>query len=173
MQRRHLILALCALSFGALAATSSEGLHTDWLDKSVDPAIDFFSYANGGWKANNPIPAAYSRWGTFNVLNNKNQETVHDILEKQAKGKHKSGSIEQKVGDFYATGMDEAGIEKTGITPLQPVFDAINAAHDQASLQKEVADLQMIGVNAMFGFGEQQDFKDSTKVIGVAFQGGL
>ena len=173
MQPRHLILALCAVSFGALAAVSSEGLHTDWLDKSVDPATDFFSYANGGWKANNPIPPAYSRWGTFNVLIKQNDQTVNDILEKEAKGKHKPGSIEQKVGDFYATGMDEAGVEKTGIAPLKPVFDAIDAIHDQASLQKEVADLQMIGVNAMFGFGQQQDFKDSTKVIGVAFQGGL
>jgi len=175
MQRRYLFLALCAISMGALAASagSSEGLHLDWLDKSVDPATDYFSYANGGWRQANPIPPAYSRWGTFNVLIKQNDQTVNDILEREAKAKHKPGSIEQKVGDFYATGMDEAGIEKTGIRPLQPVFDAIDAVHDQASLQKEVAALQMIGVNAMFGFGEQQDFKDSTKVIGVAFQGGL
>ena len=175
MQRRYLLLgALCAVSLGAVAAgTSSEGLHTDWLDKSVDPGTDFFHYANGGWQQQNPIPDAYSRWGTFNVLIKQNQETEHQILEDAAKEKHKPGSVEQKVGDFYFTGMDEAGIEAAGAKPLQPELDAIAAIHDKASLQKEMAHLQMMGVNAMFGFGEMQDFKDSSKIIGAAFQGGL
>jgi putative endopeptidase len=175
MQRRYLFLALCAISVGALAAatSSSEGLHTDWLDKSVDPGTDFFSYANGGWKTANPIPDAYSRWGTFNILQKSNQDVLHTILDDNAKQKHKDGSIEQKVGDFYATGMDEAGIETAGVKPLQPEFDAIAAISDQASLQKEIAHLQMMGVDAGFGFGQMQDFKDSSQVIGAAFQGGL
>jgi putative endopeptidase len=175
MQRRHLILALCAVSFGALAAasTGSEGLHTDWLNKSVDPGTDFFSYANGGWQKANPIPDAYSRWGTFGILQKQNQDVLHQILEDNAKTKHAAGSTEQKVGDFYATGMDETAIDKAGIAPLKPELDGIAAIHDQASLQKEMAHLQMIGVDAMFGFGQQQDFKDSSKVIGAAFQAGL
>ena len=175
MQRRYLLLgALCAVSLGALAATAgSEGLHTDWLDKSVDPGTDFFSYANGGWQKANPIPDAYSRWGTFGILQKQNQDVLHQILEDNAKTKHADGSTEQKVGDFYATGMDEAGIEKAGVTPLKSEFDAIAAIKDQASLQKEMTHLQMIGVDAMFGFGQQQDFKDSSKVIGAAFQGGI
>ncbi|HEY3645599.1 MAG TPA: M13 family metallopeptidase [Gammaproteobacteria bacterium] len=175
MLRRHLLLgALCAVSLGAIAAsTGSEGLHTDWLDKSVDPGTDFFSYANGGWQKANPIPDAYSRWGTFGVLQKSNQDVLHQILDDNAKTKHAEGSTEQKVGDFYATGMDEAGIEKNGVTPLKSEFDAIAAIKDQASLQKEMTHLQMIGVDAMFGFGQQQDFKDSSKVIGIAFQGGL
>jgi putative endopeptidase len=175
MQRRHLILALCAVSFGALAAasTGSEGLHTDWLNKSVDPGTDFFSYANGGWQKANPIPDAYSRWGTFGILQKQNQDVLHQILEDNAKTKHAAGSTEQKVGDFYATGMDETAIDKAGIAPLKSELDGIAAIHDQASLQKEMAHLQMIGVNAMFGFGQQQDFKDSSKVIGAAFQAGL
>jgi len=174
MQRRYLVLgALCAVSLGAIAASSNAGLHTDWMDKSVDPGTDFFSYANGGWQKQNPIPDAYSRWGTFNVLIKQNQEVEHQILEDTSKQKHAAGTTEQKVGDFYASGMDEDGIEKTGIKPLQPELDAIDAIHDQASLRQEIAHLQMIGVNAVFGFGQIQDFKDSTKVIGAAFQGGL
>ena len=173
MLRRSLILGvLCAASLGAYAA-SDEGLHIDWLDKSVDPAQNFYGYANGGWQKANPVPDEYARWGTFNVLQKRNQEVLKDILEKEGKGKHKHGSIEQKLGDFYATGMDEKAIEKSGIAPLQSEFDAIAAVHDQAGLQKEVAHLQMLGVNAMFGFGQEQDFKDSSKVIGVAGQGGL
>jgi putative endopeptidase len=175
MQRRHLLLgALCAVSLGAFAAgVGSEGLHTDWLDKSVDPGTDFFSYANGGWQKANPIPAAYSRWGTFGILQKQNQDVLHQILEDNAKTKHAEGSTEQKVGDFYATGMDEAAADKAGVAPLKSELDGIAAIHDQSSLQKEMAHLQMIGVDAMFGFGQQQDFKDSSKVIGAAFQGGL
>ena len=173
MQRRTLLLGvLCATSLGALAA-GSEGLHLDWLDKSVNPGQDFYSYANGGWQKNNPIPAAYSRWGTFGVLQQANQETIHGILEANAKSKHKMGSIEQKVGDFYATGMDEAGVDAAGIKPLQPEFDAIAAINDRAGLLKEMTALQMIGVDVGFNFGEMQDFKDSSKVIGEADQAGL
>ena len=174
MQRRHLILALCAVSFGAVAAaTGSEGLHTDWLDKSVDPAQDFYGYANGGWQKANPVPADQARWGSFNILLIHNQEVLKGILEQDAKQKNEHGSLPQKLGDFYAVAMDEQAIEASGVAPLKPEFEAIAAIHDQASLQAEVAHLQMIGVNAMFGFGSAQDFKDSSKVIGFAGQGGL
>src|SRR5690242_14912940 len=162
MQRRYLLIgALCATSVGVVTACSSNatksapvaagapsaattpapaaatapGLHMDWLDKSVDPTQDFFHYANGGWQKQNPIPAAYSRWGTFNVLIKQNQETVHQILEDTAKQDNKPGSIEQKVGDFYATGMDEAGIEAAGVKPLKPELDAIARIKTRAELQ--------------------------------------
>jgi len=167
-----LSLALVAASADQSGADTA-GLNLDWLDKSVDPAQNFYGYANGGWQKANPVPDEYARWGTFNVLLKRNQEVLKDILEKDGTGKHKHGSIDQKLGDFYATGMDEQGIEKSGIAPLQSELDAIAAIHDQAGLQKEVAHLQVIGVNAMFGFGSGQDFKDSAKVIGIAAQGGL
>ena len=171
--RSILLGVLCAASLGAIAS-SNEGLHTDWLDKSVDPGKDFFSYANGGWQKANPIPAAYSRWGTFNVLNKQNQDVIHDILDDLAKDKKlKAGSTDQKVGDFYASGMDEQAIEAAGVTPLQPELDRIAAIKDSAGLQAEIAHLHMIGVDAVFNFGQMQDFKDSSKVIGAAFQGGL
>jgi len=174
MQRKYLFLALCAISLGAVAASSNEGLHADWIDKSVDPAKDFFSYANGNWQKQNPIPAAYARWGTFSVLAKQNEEVINQLLEDASKdSKSAPGSIEQKVGDFYATGMDEKAVDAAGAKPLQSVFDSISAVHDQTSLQHEVAQLHMIGVNAMFRFGQMQDFKDSSKITGVAFQGGL
>ena len=181
---RHVLLgALAAVmgtllgyvsAVGAAPAASDTGLNVDWIDKSADPAKDFFAYANGGWQKANPIPAAYARWGTFNVLNKQNQDVIHGILDDLAKDKAlKAGSTEQKVGDFYASGMDEQAIEAAGITPLKPEFDRIAAIKDNAGLQAEIAHLQMIGVDALFGFGQMQDFKDSTQVIGVAAQGGL
>src|SRR5262245_56862370 len=94
MHRRPILLGvLCAISLGALAADGSAGLHTDWIDKSVDPTKDFFSFANGGWQKANPIPDAYARWGTFSVLLKQNQEVIKGILEDNAKGQHKDGSI--------------------------------------------------------------------------------
>ncbi len=174
MHRRSILLGvLCALSFGALAAGSSEGLHTDWLDKSVDPTKDFFSFANGGWQKANPIPDAYARWGTFNILQKQNQEVIHGILDENAKTTHKDGTTEQKVGDFYATGMDEAGIEKAGTAPLKPLFDDIAGIKDTAGLQKEITKLSLVGVDAGLNVGQMQDFTDSSKVIAAAFQGGL
>ncbi|HET7675851.1 MAG TPA: M13 family metallopeptidase, partial [Gammaproteobacteria bacterium] len=171
------ISALCALPLAAFAdqapAAEAEALHLDWLNKSVSPADNFFEYANGGWQKNNPIPAEYSRWGTFNVLQIQNQQIIKGILEDAAKAKARAGSTEQKVGDFYASGMDTAAIEKTGAKPLAPEFKRIDGIKNLAGLQREIAHLQLIGVDAMFGFGSMQDFKNSSKVIGAAFQGGL
>ena len=164
-----------------LAATSAAGddpaaagLRLDWLDRSVDPTQDFFHFANGGWQKANPIPAAYARWGTFQALAEGNQKEVYGILEDLAKHKDlKSGSEVQKVRDFYASGMDEQAVEKAGDQPLAGELKRIDAVEDAAGLQAEIAHLHMIGVNALFRFGEIQDYKDSTKVIGIAGQGGL
>ncbi|HET7650488.1 MAG TPA: M13 family metallopeptidase [Gammaproteobacteria bacterium] len=166
------------MPLGAFAAQSgqtgaADGLHLDWLDTSVNPAKNFFEYANGGWQKANPIPAAYSRWGTFSILAKQNQETIRQILEDAAKANAKPGTTTQKVGDFYASGMDEAAVNKAGITPLEPEFKRIAAIGNLKELQSDIAHLQLIGVNALFSFGSMQDFQDSSKMIGGAFQGGL
>ena len=171
--------SLCALPTAAIAAkapapaSASQGLHLNWLDKSVSPAQNFFEYADGGWQKTNPIPAAYSRWGTFNILQIRNQQIIRQILENAAQANAAPGSTTQKVGDFYASGMDTALIDKEGAKPLASQFNRIAAIGNLRELQREVAHLQLIGVNAMFYFGSMQDFKDSSKVIAAAFQGGL
>jgi putative endopeptidase len=144
------------------------------LDRSVAPCDNFFEFADGGWINANPIPAAYPTWGAFNLLQQHNQDVLHDILEESAKDKTaKPGSNWQKIGDYYASCMDESAIETAGVKPLQREFDRIAAIHDAASLQAEIARLQRIGVNAVFNFGPQQDFKDSTREIAGLHQGGL
>ena len=169
-----LIGACCALPLAVCAGSSDDGVHADWADKSVDPGKDFFAYANGDWQKANPIPAAYSRWGTLSIMTKQNQEVVHGILEDLAKQKNlKGGTIEQKVGDFYASGMDEQAVDAAGIKPLDAEFQRIDAIKDTAGLQAELAHLQLIGVDAGINFAEVQDFKDSSKVIGAAIQGGL
>jgi putative endopeptidase len=162
-----------AASAAGAAAAEGGALHLDWLDTHVSPTQNFFEYANGGWQKRHPIPAAYSAWGTFNILQIRNEKIIRRLIEDAASAHAAPGSAAQKVGDFYASGMDEKLINRLGLGPLSPELDAINGISSIAGLQREVAHLQMIGVDAMFGVGEMQDFKDSSRVIGVAGQGGI
>ena len=177
LTRYLLMAALCATPLGALAAgapAAAQGLHLNWLDRSVSPSQNFYQFANGTWLRDNPIPPAYSRWGQFNIVSQNNKEIIHQLLEDAAKNTAAApGSDGQKIGDFYASGMDEAAINQAGIAPLQSELNRINAISNQKQLQAEIAHLQMIGVNALFNFGEMQDLINSNKVIGVAGQGGL
>jgi len=157
-------------------ATSEQiaALHLDWIDSSADPTRDFFQFANGSWLRKNPIPAAYSSWGVDQILSQQNQDFIHELLQSAAQDSAAApGSEERKIGDFYASGMDEAGIEKAGAATLAPELQRIEALQQRVDLTAELAHLQMIGVDALFDIGQMQDFKDSTKVIGVAMQGGL
>lgn len=176
--RRMLGLFLMLLLTSAVSADLSgkEGdlLNLDWMDLSVKPSDDFFTYANGTWQKNNPIPLHYSTWGTFYVLNDEVQKRIHQLLIKAAKpSQAKVDSTEQKVGDFYFSGMDETTIDSLGVTPLTPDFAKIDAIHDKTSLFKSITDLQMLGVPVLFQFGSMQDFADSRSVIATAMQGGI
>lgn len=149
-------------------------LHLNWRDTSVSPAIDFYKYANGNWQEDNPIPADYASWGSFHIVNEKVQNIIHQMLINASKNtKAKPGSIEQKVGDFYYSGMDVKSIDKLGINPLLPEFTKIKEIKNHEELQNEIAHLHKIGVGALFNFGSMQDFKDSSSMIGAVIQGGL
>jgi putative endopeptidase len=143
------------------------------LDTTCKPCQDFFHYASGGWIKRNPIQPEYASWGRFNALQNHNQEVLRQILETAALDKKAAGSIEQKIGDFYAACMDTDAIEAAGIKPIEPELEQIAAISDLAQLQEEVARLQSQGTRVLFGFGSEQDDKDSQQVIGAASQGGL
>jgi len=150
------------------------GIYLKDLDRSVKPCQNFYQFADGGWMAANPIPAAYPRWGTFTQLYKENQERLHKILEGAAADtKAPAGSELKKLGDFYASGMDVKAIDAQGLKPLTPELARISAVKDLKGLQAEVAHLQGIGVNVLFRFSSTQDAKNSTQVIGEADQGGL
>lgn len=164
-----------SLTFARSAGESSKhGFDLANLDTSVKACVDFDNYANGGWKKANPIPPQYSRWSTFNILAEHNRDVLHEILEQAAKNTSApKGSNEQKVGDYYASCMDEAQVEAQGLKPLQPELDRIAAVKDLASLRAEIQHLQSVGVDALFQVESTQDYKDSTQVIGEIDQGGL
>ena len=167
----HGLLAQQSVSGGG--DTSTRDLDLAGMDTSCKPCDDFYHYVNGGWLKKNPIPAAYPSWGRFTELRDRNLEELHGILEGAAKSHEPEGSIEQKIGDFYASCMDESAIDAEGIKPLQPEFDRIEQIQDRAGLQAEIARLHSYRVNAVFNFRSTQDEKQSTHVIGGASQGGL
>jgi len=170
-------LVACALVVVfTVAATFGQSAHFDvaGMDTKTSACVDFYQYANGGWLAANPIPPAYPAWGVGNVLNEKNRDVLHEILEAAAKhvGAHKSNN-EQKVGDYYFACMDETKIEADGLKNVQAELDRIARINNQGTLQDEIGHLHSMGLNALFSSGSGQDFKNSTEVIAQIFQGGL
>src|SRR5216110_1829390 len=145
------------------------------MDTSVKPQDDFYLYANGGWLKHNPVPPEYSRWGSFSELEEKNNEALRKIAEKAANTRADLATAPevQKVGDYYASGMDEKTIESVRTTPLEDELKRIDAIKDRSDLLKAIAHLHAIGVDAFFQFGSGQDAKDSTREIAQAVQGGL
>jgi putative endopeptidase len=161
-------------SLASFASPAVDALHLDWVDKNTAIDQNFYSYANGTWQTQHPIPADYPSWSTFHALNEITQHNIHQLLKTAAANRNaKPGSIEQKVGDFYFSGMNESAIDAAGITPLAPEFDRINAIQSSDEMQAELAHLHLMSINALFCFGSMQDFKDSTKVIAATMQGGL
>ena len=154
----------------APASASSSGLDLRGLNRAVDPCTDFYQFACGGWIANNPIPGDQARWGTFDALQERNNDVLRNVLEAAASG---TDSASRKIGDYYASCMDEAAIEAKGVAPLDADFQRIAALKSAADLPALVAGLHSSGVNAFFNFGAEADFKDSSTVIAQLDQGGL
>jgi putative endopeptidase len=165
----------CFAPMADAGGSSSQGFDLADMDRSVPPCDDFYEYAVGGWVKKNPVPPAYASWNSFTILADHNQEVLRGILEDAAKkgDAAKPDTNERKLGDFYASCMDEPGIEKAGLTPIQPDLDAIAGISNLADVEKVLARLQRSGVGAMFRFGSTVDFKDSTHEIAAAYQGGL
>ena len=183
MTKKLLIAAFSLLCAASLRAQSEPGqspsaaknpppLDPHNMDTSVKPGDNFYLYANGNWLKNNPVPPEYSRWGSFNELVEKNNDALHEIAEKAAAEKSASPDV-QKVGDFYASGMNEAEINAAGVKPLQDEMQEIDALKNLDDLTEEIARLHGMGVNALFNFSSAQDDKNSTMVIAQAYQGGL
>ena len=153
---------------------AAHGVELTILDRTCKPCEDFYHYASGEWLGKNPVPAAYPSWGRFNELAERNRELLHQILEAAAANtKATPGSNEQKIGDFYASCMDEKQINAEGAKPLDAELARIGAIQSVAELEAEIARLQGMGVRALFNFGSTQDEKNSSQVIGSADQGGL
>lgn len=143
------------------------------MDTAVEACTDFYEYANGGWLKKTEIPASEARWGTFNILSDRNNTMLKDVLDAAVKSKAKAGSNERLIGDFYATCTDEAAIERSGGDPIKPFLAKIDAAKSSADVQRLIAYLHDNGFPAVFTFGVGADLKDSNAVLINASQGGI
>jgi putative endopeptidase len=163
---------MAAFTFTAFAQTFKP-FEVGNMDTSVEACTDFFQYANGSWLRSTEIPASESRWGTFNILSDRNTTMLRNVLETAAKSNAKAGSNERLIGDFYATCMDEAAIEKAGAAPIRPFLDKIASAKTSEDIQRLIAYLHDSGFPAAFSFGVGADLKDSNAVLINAGQGGI
>lgn len=172
-----LTLSLSAITFAGYSQHNHphyKGVDKSCMDTTVRPGDDFFKFANGGWLQRNPIPETETSWGSFNELKDRNQAILLGILTDAASDKAAAkGSNRQKIGDFYASAMDSVKLNKEGVSSLKPEFDRINSIKNIADLQKVVAHLHVYGVRALWGFGIQQDMKNSTVMAGYLVQSGL
>jgi endothelin-converting enzyme/putative endopeptidase len=142
------------------------------LDPTADPCNDFYKFACGNYPANHPIPPDQSGANAFYQLYNVNTQELSGILTKAAAGGASRPADEQKIGDFYHACMDIDAIEKRGLTPIEPLLKKIDSM-GLRQLATLTGELQRMGVNAFFGYGEQQDFKDASKQIAIVDQAGL
>ena len=165
---------LGGLAVGQTAAPgiSKSGVDLSAIDKKSDPCKDFYQYACGNWMATHPIPSDESSWGTFNLLEQRNQEALRDILQDAAAHQDRS-AIDGKIGGFYHACMDEATIEKRGTEPLRSELERIAHVQNKADLLDEVARLQRRQVPVFFNFGPSADPKDAKMTIADLDQGGI
>ncbi|MCC2959984.1 M13 family peptidase [Massilia sp. IC2-278] len=165
--------AAAASTKTAKAPVLSAGIATEYIESSVRPQDDFFEYLNGKWLKNVEIPADKSSWGSFMELRENTLPQIRGIIEKAAAGNPAAGTDAQRIGDFWASFMDEARLEQLGVTPLSSELGKIAAIKDKSELPAVLARLGKIGVNVPFDFGIHQDNKDSTKYVADIYQGGL
>ncbi len=166
------------VAFAICAATvwgqTNRGFDVSNMDKNTAACTDFFQFADGAWLTKTQIPAAYSSWGSFNVLAENNRKTLHDILEEAAKKTNAvKGSNEQKIGDFYASCLDETRREAEGMKPLVPELARIDKIQDAKGVVEEIAYLHRHGVPTLFSYGSLPDLKNTSMVLAFAGQGGL
>jgi putative endopeptidase len=188
--KRSLTLALCIAAFTVAAHAQVDLSHppatfSDYpLDRALDACTDFHTYACSTWEKAHPIPADRAGWGTFSVLGEWNRSMLKQILDETSKGGANRNAIDRKIGDYYASCMDEAAIEKRGLSTIRPELDRIAALRSKKELPALLAHLHLITSNlnaggnsgattAVFGYGSIPDFDNASMVVGAIDQGGL
>ena len=152
-------------------ATHIPALDVTAMDRSIDPCVDFFKYSCGGWIKNNPIPPDQSSWDLYSKMEDENKEKLRGILEAASAPDSGRTAVNQKIGDYYASCMDEKAIEDKGVEPLKPAMERIAKIGSKAELA-DVASA-MASDNVLFRFESIQDFRDASQVVANADQGGL
>jgi len=168
-------LAILLLAATLSAQTPPErGVFVGDIDTKADACTNFFDYANGAWRAANPIPGSMQRWSRRWAAGEQSKEQLRALLDDESKRKDwPKGSIDQQIGDFYSACMDQPRIDALGTKPIQPLLKQINAIHTSADLQKAISDLHDLQMFAPFGITASSDNHNPGFVIARVFAAGL
>ena len=173
----RLVWSLSIALLLALSAVAQEkqlhGVDLGDIDRKVNPCDNFFDYANGAWRANNPIPPSMVRWSKRWQSGETTKEMLRGILEESSAKKNPKGTTEQLIGDYYGSCMDENKINQAGIKPLSGEFKLIDSIKNTADLERVIAALKQEGISAPFTFSSAQDPHNPTQVIADTGAGGL
>ena len=171
---KHLMMTMMMMAAPVVGmAQGKSGIDPANLDKSVRAADDFYQFATGGWQKRNPLPAAYSRFGSFDQLQEDNNKRINSILSDLLKKNYKHGSMEQKLSDFYKLAMDSERRNREGLTPVKPLLNEMEAAKTKADLQQLQLKYAVEGYGVGFASYFAADEKNVTTNILSLSQSGL
>lgn len=170
---KALVAFILIVSGAFTLAFVGKGIDYAGMDNQTKPTDNFYQYANGKWIVNNPVPSAESRWGNFNIVSDRNNETLHAILTEAASGKLDADPEARKIGIFYRTYADTMGRNTAHISPLLEELNAVNDLQQKEEIMHLILRFHKKGVRSLFGFGISQDLKNSNAYIASFAQSGL
>ena len=173
MKRILTIMTVISMTMGLHAQQLASGIVLANLDQSVNPTEDFFQFACGGWMKNNPLPAAYSRFGSFERLAQDNDKRINTILTDLVSKKYPHGSVEQKLGDFYRLAMDSTRRNKEGVQPVMPLIREMEKTKTVYALQQLQLKYAAFGYGVPMDIGFGADEKNAAMNILNVYQGGI
>ena len=171
---RRVILCVFLACIAALGQTAQKGVEAADIDRKADPCNDFFQYANGAWRASNPIPASMQRWSRRWASGELAKDQLKEILDDASKKTDwPKGSIEQQIGDYYGACMNEKRLNELGIKPIQPMLAEIDAIKTSADVQKMIGKMHDLEIQAPFFLYASSDNHNPTEVVADILAAGL
>jgi len=176
MKTKRLIAAMMIVSSSVVGMAQTQlesGIDLTNMDLTANPATDFYQYATGGWQKKNPLPAAYSRYGSFDQLQEDNNKRINGILSDLLKNTYPEGSIERKLSDFYKLAMDSTRRDKEGVAPVTPLLKKIEAVKSVPDFKKLQMQYAAFSFGVPFDASFNADERNASMNILYLYQGGL
>ena len=178
MKKGILIMSVAIMAAATSCGTKSAGENVPAIDlANLDPSIsakeDFYQYATGGWQKNHPLKPEYSRYGSFDVLRENNEIRLNELFQGLSSVKAEKGSVQQKISDLYAMGLDSTRLNAEGVNPVKPYLDALESVKDVESYVRAMADIELHGDGGCWGVYAESDMTDNSNTVLYITQSGL
>ena len=178
MKKGILIMSVAIMAAATSCGTKSEGEKVPAIDlANLDPSIsakeDFYQYATGGWQKNHPLKPEYSRYGSFDVLRENSEIRLNELFQGLSSVKAEKGSVQQKISDLYAMGLDSTRLNAEGVNPVKPYLDALESVKDVESYVRAMADIELHGDGGCWGVYAESDMTDNSNTVLYITQSGL